>query len=145
MRIGINGYYLNTLYAGIGQYTINLLRSLSEIDKENKYYIFTPTDVEWDFPHNFKLKVIKPLPIFPKTFLNRFLWEEFQLGWEIKKNKIDVFHGLYQSLPRGSQQRSKLPMKALTLFFKKPLQKKKLKNLRNGIKLRITLFFIQEG
>lgn len=104
MRIGVNGYYLATQYSGIGQYTINLLRALSDIDSKNKYYIFSPQEVEWDFPPNFRLKIIEELPIFRKTFLNRFLWEEFQLGNAIKKYKIDVFHGLYQSLPRGSEK-----------------------------------------
>lgn len=100
MRIGINGYYLATQNSGIGQYTINLLRSLGEIDKENKYIIFTPFPVSVDLPENFKVKVITPLFIFPKTFFNRFLWEEYQLGRAIKKYHIEVFHGMYQSLPR---------------------------------------------
>jgi len=64
IKIGINGYYLTTQHAGIGQYTINLLRALSEIDKENKYYVFSPSEVEWDLPENFKPIVIKPLPVF---------------------------------------------------------------------------------
>jgi len=103
MRIGINGYYLTTQHSGIGQYTINLLHSLAEIDNKNKYYIFSPEPVEWNFPQNFRLKVIPPLPFFQKTFLNRFIWEEYQLGREIQKHKIEVFHGLYQSLPKGTE------------------------------------------
>lgn len=104
MRIGINGYYLTTQFAGIGQYTINLLRALAEVDKENKYYVFCPTQVEWNLPENFKLKVIPPVPLFTHTFLNRFIWEEFQLGKAIQKYKIEVFHGMYQSLPRGVEK-----------------------------------------
>lgn len=101
MRIGVNGYYLTTLHSGIGQYTINLLRALAEIDTKNKYYIFSPAPIEWNFPSKFKLKVIEPSPFLPKTFLNRFLWEEFQLGKALKTHKIEVFHSPYQSLPRG--------------------------------------------
>ncbi|MCX6732631.1 MAG: glycosyltransferase family 1 protein [Candidatus Roizmanbacteria bacterium] len=104
MRIGINGYYLTTQTAGIGQYTINLLRALGDVDKINKYYVFVPQKVEWDLPDNFKLKVISPTFLFPKTFINRFIWEEYQLGFAIKKYKIDVFHGMYQSLPLGSEK-----------------------------------------
>src|SRR3989339_811208 len=104
MRIGINGYYLTTPNSGIGQYTINLLRALSEIDKENKYFIFSPEKADWNFPENFKLKVVPTLPFFSKTFLNRFIWEEYQLEWAINKYKIEVFHALYQSLPRGSEK-----------------------------------------
>lgn len=104
MRIGVNGYYLTTLYSGIGQYTLNLLGALAEVDAKNKYYIFSPTEIEWNFPKNFQLKVIKPWPFFPKTFLNRFLWEEFQLGKAIKTYRIEVFHSPYQSLPRGAEK-----------------------------------------
>lgn len=104
MRIGINGYYLNTQQSGIGQYSINTLRALAEIDRKNVYYIFTPEAVPLYLPSNFKLKTIHPLPFFPRTFLNRFLWEEFQLASAIKKYRIELFHSMYQSLPRGVEK-----------------------------------------
>jgi len=105
MNIGINGYYLNTPNSGIGQYTRNLLNSLSEIDSENQYFLFTPTEIkDLHFKSNFKIVVIKPSRLFSKSFINRFLWEEYQLGGAIKKYNIEVFHGLYQSLPKGSEK-----------------------------------------
>ena len=104
MRIGINGYYLTTSNSGIGQYSHNLLYALAEIDHKNTYYVFCPQPIAWDLPENFKLKVIYPMPFFRGSFLNRFYWEEFQLGQEINEFKIDVFHGLYQSLPKGSEK-----------------------------------------
>jgi len=104
MRIGINGYYLTTPSSGIGQYSSNLLHALGEIDHKNTYYVFCPRPITWDLPENFKLKVIYPMPFFKGSFLNRFYWEEYQLAQEIKEFKIDVFHGLYQSLPRGSEK-----------------------------------------
>jgi len=104
MRIGINGYYLTTPNSGIGQYSNNLLHALAEIDHKNTYYVFCPQPITWDLPENFKLKVIYPMPFFKGSFLNRFYWEEFQLGQEINEFKIDVFHGLYQSLPKGSEK-----------------------------------------
>ncbi len=100
MRIGLNGYYLTTLFSGIGQYSINTLKALSEIDSESSYYIFCPQKIDWDLPSNFHLKIIKPLPLFPNTFFNRFIWEEYQLAQAIVKYKIELFHGLYQSLPK---------------------------------------------
>ena len=104
MRIGINGYYLTTPSSGIGQYSSNLLHALGEIDHKNTYYVFCPRPITWDLPENFKLKVIYPMPFFKGSFLNRFYWEEYQLAQEIKEFKIDVFHGLYQSLPLGSEK-----------------------------------------
>lgn len=103
MRIGINGYYLTTPNSGIGQYSHNLLHALAEIDHKNTYYVFCPQPIAWDLPENFKLKVIYPMPFFKDSFLNRYYWEEYQLGQEIKEFKIEVWHGLYQSLPRGSE------------------------------------------
>src|ERR1035437_2625586 len=105
MKIGINGYYLSTPYSGIGQYSRNLLNALSEIDRENQYLLFTPGDIkDLQLPDNFKIVVVKPFRFFSKTFLNRYFWEEYQLGNAIRKHKIDVFHGLYQSLPRGVEK-----------------------------------------
>lgn len=104
MRIGINGYYLTTSNSGIGQYSNNLLHALAEIDHKNTYYVFCPQPIAWDLPENFKLKVIYSMPFLKGSFLNRYYWEEFQLGQEIDEFKIDVFHGLYQSLPKGSEK-----------------------------------------
>ena len=103
MRIGINGFYLTTPNTGLGQYTINLLHALAEIDTTNKYTIFVPQKVEYAFPPNFKFVTVSPITFFPKTFVNRFIWEEYQLGRALKKHKIELFHGMYQSLPRGSE------------------------------------------
>lgn len=107
MKIGLNGYYFSALYSGIGQYTINLIKSLAEIAGNNnnyKFYIFTPIKFDINLPNNFNIKIIPPISLFSKSFLNRFIWEEYQLGLAIKKYKIDVFHGLYQSLPKNSEK-----------------------------------------
>jgi len=97
MRIGINGYYLSVNYSGIGQYTYNLLQALSEIDKQNKYYIFTYYDTDLDFGKNFKFIKI-PMPL-PGTFLGRLFWEQILIGKALMDYKIAIYHSLYQSLP----------------------------------------------
>lgn len=107
MKIGFNGYYFSAPHSGIGQYTINLIKSLAEIvanDDKYKFYIFSPTKIDLHLPDNFRIKILPSLSLLGKSFLNRFIWEEYQLGFAIKKYKIDVFHGLYQSLPRNSEK-----------------------------------------
>lgn len=126
MRIGINGYYLTTQYTGIGQYTINLLHALAELDNKNIYYIFSPEDIKWNFPENFRLKVIRPFPLFPNTFFNRFIWEEYQLGHAIKKYKIEVFHAMYQSLPQGSNKIGNVVTIHDAIPWKFPFERKQL-------------------
>jgi len=102
MRIGLNGYYLSVNYSGIGQYTYNLIDALSEVDKKNKYYIFTYHDIDVDFGKNFKIiKIPQPSP---GTFWGRLLWEQILLGRYLRKHKIDVYHSLYQSLPLTAKQ-----------------------------------------
>ena len=106
MKIGINGYYLFYPYSGIGQYSLQLLSGLSEIDKKNEYFIFSPQKVPFSLGENFRFLVINPLSVLPNTFMNRYYWEEFQLSKAIKTYSLDFFHSLYPSLP---SQAKKLP------------------------------------
>lgn len=126
MNIGINAWYLSTDNSGIGQYTRNLLSSLSEIDEKNNYFVFTPKKPEdIRFGENFKIIVIKPINILPKTFINRYIWEEYQLGNSIKKYNIGVFHGLYQSLPKGSEKIANVVTIHDAIPWKFPFERKK--------------------
>lgn len=127
MIIGINGWYLSTSNSGIGQYTRNLLSALGEIDKINTYYIFTPKMPEdFQIGDNFKIIHIKPLELLKNTFINRYIWEEYQLGNAIKKYKIEVFHGLYQSLPRGSEKIGNIVTIHDAIPWRFPFERKKL-------------------
>lgn len=103
VKIGINGYYLSFITSGIGQYTFQLLSGLSSIDKINEYYIFSPRySVKPSLGKNFYLIEIPPFPMLRNSFINRFIWEEFQLESAIAKYSIQLFHSPYPSLPRGS-------------------------------------------
>jgi len=102
MRIGINGYYLSVNFSGIGQYTHNLLEALAEIDKKNKYYVFTYFDTNVNFGSNFHIVKI-PMP-FSGSFWGRLFWEQKLIGDYLIKYKIDVYHSLYQTLPLISKK-----------------------------------------
>lgn len=104
MRIGLNARYLTVPYAGIGQYTLNLIKSLAEIDSENEYFLFVPWPVEYKFGPNFTIVDVRELKILGRDFAGRLLWEQYQLGRAIKRYKLDIYHSLYQTMPFGSQR-----------------------------------------
>lgn len=104
MRIGINARYLTSPYSGIGQYSINLLKSLAKKDKENEYFLFVPWPVDFDFGPNFKIIDLRELKLVNKDFIARLYWEQVQLGRAIKRYKIDLYHSLYQSMPFGARK-----------------------------------------
>lgn len=106
MRIAINARYLTAPYSGIGQYTINLLKSLAEIDQQNEYILFTPWPVDFSFGPNFKIIDIREGKLFENDYMSRAWWEQVSLSRAIKKYKPDLFHSTYQTLPL---QANKLP------------------------------------
>lgn len=124
MRIGINGYYLSVPYAGIGQYTYNLLSSLAEIDKKNKYIIFTYYDTDVVFGKNFK--IVKVPMVFQGNFFGRYIWEQYQLSRAIKEHDINIYHSPYQTLPLISKKVPSIVTIHDAIPWRFPFQRKQL-------------------
>lgn len=104
MKIGINGYYLQNLKAGIGQYTFNLLQDLSKIDHKNEYFIYVPsvsreTVKKMNLGRKFHIVQTHPATPFHNNYLYRLYWEQARLPWLARKQRLDVYHSPYQSLP----------------------------------------------
>ena len=92
-KIGINTRYLQRKQSGIERYIEELIVHLGVIDKENKYILFFNKHAQipkLPLPDNFRILTSR-LPT--KNLWIRILWEHIFLWYEIKKNKIDVFHG----------------------------------------------------
>jgi glycosyltransferase involved in cell wall biosynthesis len=82
MKIAVHAKVLSERqFTGIGIYTYNLLNSLSKIDKENQYVLYSNQPIVNKISaHNFKEKILK----FPK------LWSYFRLPFEFINNKYDL-------------------------------------------------------
>ncbi len=90
---------------GLGNYSRTLIDQLLEFYPENTYLLFTPKvnkNIEQNWDNGRNLKKIIPQKIFWKTF--HPLWRSFELTNEIKKSKVDIFHGLSHELPRGIEK-----------------------------------------
>jgi len=103
MNVGINGRFLTKPFTGIGQYTLNLLKSLSNIDKENVYYIAVPEDTDLNIADNFQIETVREKkegnPGVNKTF-----WEQVKVPNYFKDKKVDLVHYPYPSNPRFSSK-----------------------------------------
>ena len=99
LYIGVNARYLQRDITGIERYILEVLQNLATVDKENTYTLFFGSH-----GHLPKLpdaanhhKYITHMNT--RSRLMRVLWEQFILGTEVARKKIDVFHGTSFVLP----------------------------------------------
>ena len=100
MRIGFDAKRFFHNSRGLGNYSRDTVRVLSEFYPENHYFLFNPKEkhrVNATIPPNGT--EILPLSFFAKKIPS--LWRSRLICDDIKKQRIDVFHGLSQELPIG--------------------------------------------
>ena len=98
MIIGYEAKRLFQNYSGLGNYSRNTVNIMARFFPENKYVLFAP-----------QLTTLYKCPecveaVLPETKLSkRFsgLWRIFIRRRTLRKNKIDVFHGLSNGFPVG--------------------------------------------
>jgi len=93
LRIGINARYLQRQMTGIERYTSELIRNLGRMDSKDKFMLFFNKHER--LPNlRFADNIIPYVSRFPtKRVMLRILWEELFLYFEIRKKKLDIFHG----------------------------------------------------
>ncbi|MGQ9608534.1 MAG: glycosyltransferase family 4 protein [bacterium] len=94
MRIAINARSLTSNKTGIGNYILNLIFALAEIDKKNDYVIlYDPSQIKG----NFKLPNQKNFELAPCQWEN--YWEQICLPTELEKRHIDILHSPAFTIP----------------------------------------------
>ena len=95
MRIGMKISPLTVLKAGIPNYIIHLLKTLSDIDRHNEYYLYTnrPVPFEMNLSDRFKIVTVS----LPSPHLQ--LWYQAGLPLRMKKDGIQLFHDPVYPLP----------------------------------------------
>lgn len=98
ITIGINASFLRKANTGIGQVTLNFLRTLGGIKNSNIdiiLYLEEDLSKELRLSKNFRKKIF--LPVYKRDDLIRKIWwEKFLLPNKVKKDGCDVFVSLYQ-------------------------------------------------
>lgn len=116
MKIAINTLSLNRTKAGMGNYIKNLVNVLSEIDKDNTYFVLV-SERNKDFfrirQKNFKIINLGKIVTMD---LPRLFWEQISLPRFLKKNRIDVLHSPGFVMPIMSKAKNVLTMADMTFF-----------------------------
>jgi glycosyltransferase involved in cell wall biosynthesis len=87
IKIGIDARFTVHNRRGIGNYTLNLIRGLAEIDSHNEYILYIDKDDSENIlpkQDNFKIKKLLPS--------NYLVWEQFVLPMQVKKDGVDILH-----------------------------------------------------
>lgn len=98
MRIGFDAKRAFNNKAGLGNYSRNVLKALLSYYPEYEHFLFTPHDKEKLYFVEKNQHIIKPNG-FWKYFSS--IWRSLQISKEIKKNNIELYHGLSHELPLG--------------------------------------------
>ena len=103
MRIGFDAKRAFNNFTGLGNYSRDTIRILSSFYTQNDYFIYTPIatlNQRLKFLENqSKIKIRSPEKILDKLFSS--FWRTKNIINDLKKDKLDIYHGLSHELPIG--------------------------------------------
>lgn len=95
MKIGINASFARKPGSGMGEVTLNYLRTLSKSNTTDEFILYLEEDLDLDLPSNFTKRVF--LPFYKRDdLIRKIIWEKFLLPQKIKKDNCEKFISLYQ-------------------------------------------------
>jgi len=106
MRIGFDAKRAFLNNTGLGNYSRDAIRVLSNFYTDNKYFLYTPKEKEnsrLDFlDHRTNTFVRTPQSLLNKTL--KSYWRSKSIVRDLFTNKIDIYHGLSHELPLGIEK-----------------------------------------
>ena len=100
MHLAYDAKRLFNNLTGLGNYSRTLINALVSAFPDNEYFLYTPkiTDNEVSHPYRHKAHCHTRMP---KGLIRGSLWRSFALAGEMKRDDIDLFHGLSHEIPQG--------------------------------------------
>jgi glycosyltransferase involved in cell wall biosynthesis len=95
MKIGIDARSMS-IKGGVRNYILNLVKEISKIDKNNEYHIYYDSEKNLG---SFNYKKFKETLIKNNSRILIPFWEQIKLRNRIIKDKINVFHGMKNTVP----------------------------------------------
>ncbi len=114
MRIAINALASRGSLSGAARYIRSLVTSLAKIDAKNKYILYVSPE---DTP---RFSGLGPNFQAVPTVANRplrILWEQTELPWDLKRRRVDVFHGPAFIAPLVKTCRQVVTIHDMTFFL----------------------------
>ncbi|MBD3300621.1 MAG: glycosyltransferase [Candidatus Moranbacteria bacterium] len=104
LRIGINASFLRKINTGLGQYSLNIIKSLLELNKTNKnkvsYYLYAEEKTNLDLiPENeyLRKKIVETVFYKRDDLLRKASWEKIFLPRAAIKDNVDIFFTPFNS------------------------------------------------
>lgn len=96
MKIGFDGKRMTQNFTGLGNYSRYVLKILTENHSENQYsaYALKPFQLASDFQ---KFPAVQFN--YPQKQLFKSYWRSFSIIKDLKRDRIDLFHGLSNEIP----------------------------------------------
>lgn len=97
MNLGFDSKRLFCNFTGLGNYSRTLLKNLSEFYPKNNYFLYSPKVKETPETSFF---IESPIfkKITPSSVLKSY-WRSFSIVKQLKKDNIEIYHGLSNELP----------------------------------------------
>ena len=100
MNIGFDGKRAANNLTGLGNYSRSLITQLAKRFHQNQYFVYSQKIKDKPQITSFFKEDRIHLKLAPSASLN-FLWRSFGIKKQLKKDKIDLFHGLSYEIPVG--------------------------------------------
>ncbi len=97
MKIGFDGKRLTQNFTGLGNYSRYVLKILSMHHPENQYYVYAPRPPR-------RAEELSSTAInlnYPQKTFSKSYWRSFGILNDLKKDGIDLYHGLSNEIPFG--------------------------------------------
>jgi glycosyltransferase involved in cell wall biosynthesis len=98
MKIGFDAKRAFLNRSGLGNYSRDVIRSLYKYYPENQYVLFTPEKETVLLEEKYRQNVVCPNTI---TKIGKARWRSLKMGEDIRTQKIEIFHGLSNELPKN--------------------------------------------
>ncbi len=108
MKIGFDAKRAFSNFTGLGNYSRSTLKVLADHHPEHSYYLYNPRvpnehQISFlDLPHHADVHIRIPTTFFYELFSSA--WRRFGILKDIKKDQLDIYHGLSHELPLGIEK-----------------------------------------
>jgi glycosyltransferase involved in cell wall biosynthesis len=106
MRIGFDAKRAYFNRSGLGNYSRDTIRSLHHNFPGEDYFLYTPTLKNTVAFINNNTNIHPCTPAYTLGKVGGAYWRSFRLGHRMKRDRIDIFHGLSNELPYDLNRKS---------------------------------------
>nr|WP_319401054.1 glycosyltransferase family 1 protein [uncultured Carboxylicivirga sp.] len=93
IKLGIDARRAFNDYTGLGNYSRNLISILSRSDFSCYLFGVNNSTLQFDYEKE-RIKIVEP-----PRYLDERIWKQLSIYSSVKRNKIDIYHGLTNEIP----------------------------------------------